>query len=756
MIRYAPEPVLRPSSACARLRRVALVLSLVAAIISASPAESATVDGERVGLVLGGGGARGGAHIGVLKVLEANGVYPDIVVGTSMGALIAGLYAAGYSPDEIERLVSEAEFEDIFRSIQPRRSLSFRRKQDDQELLAKVRLRFKDGKPYIPIGLVSVHEFRLWLTDVLATGRPVTDAPPSGIEFASVATDLLNGEPVVLGADDLGLAIQASMSFPPILEPVSYGDTYLVDGALASNLPVGVAEDMGATRIIAVEIGTPFPPKEDIRSSVDILNQFSKLMTRDNVETTIEDFPESGLLLQPDVDYIGTAAFELVEEAVEIGELAALAVVDRLEPFRSTRASTAAAPTTAESVQGEIIRELSVDTNAKLSERHLLTYFRTEEGDPFDETRLRDDIERLYGTALFERIDYRSRYLDDGIAVEVDALEKAGRGFLQFGLEFRDDFESDNAYNIAFGYTQTQFNPSGAEVRAVFDVGERAGLTGQYFQPFGDRSQYFWLVEAGWGKPELEIEDPFLGLNAEVRPDVAFGEFAIGRFLSNWGQLALRYGRARAFIDNAVLPSQIDLGQLQAVFEIDTLDSTAFPSIGQRLVASYQVDREGLGSDSDSDLAAIDALTFFSRGNHTFGLWGTVASTLEDASDPGSIAALDLGGFLNLSGLDFNQLSGRHLGMARALYYNNLAGTGLDNFIDVPIYAGASLELGNVWQDADDISLSDTILAGSAFLGIDSILGPLFLGVGLAEGGNSSIYISVGRPFIYRLSSSFL
>lgn len=754
MVRILQDrPTRRPAANCG-LRNILLATALT--LLAASPALSATKDGERIGLVLGGGGARGGAHIGVLKVLEANGVYPDIVVGTSMGALIAGLYAAGYSPDEIEQLVSDAEFEDIFRSIQPRRSLSFRRKQDDQELLAKLRLRFKDGKPYIPIGLVSVHAFRLWLTDVLGTGRPDAGVRSSGIEFASVATDLLNGEQVVLGPDDLGLAIQASMSFPPILEPVSYGDTYLVDGALSSNLPVSVAEDMGATRIIAVEIGTPFPPKEDIRSSVDILNQFSKLMTRDNVEVTLDNFPESGLLLQPDVDHIGTAAFQFVEEAVEIGEAAALDIVERLGPFTGSRPEATTTAAGEGPMQGETIEELSVDTNAKLTERHLLTYFETDEGDPFDEAQLRADIERLYGTALFERIDYRSRYLDDGIAVEIDALEKAGRGFLQFGLEFRDDFESDNAYNIAFGYTQTQFNPSGAEVRGIFEVGERAGLTGQYFQPFGNRSQYFWLVEAGWSKPEIEIEDPFLGLLAEVRPDAAFGELAIGRFLSNWGQVSLRYGRARAFIDNPVLPSQIDVGQLQGVFEIDTLDSSAFPTIGQRLVASYQVDREDLGSDAESDLAAIDALTFFTRGHHTFGLWGTVASTLEDVSDPGSIPALNLGGFLNLSGLDFNELSGRHLAMARTLYYYNLGGSGLDNFIDVPIYAGASLELGNVWQDADDISFSDTILAGSAFLGIDSILGPLFLGFGLAEGGKSNFYISVGRPFIYRLSSSFL
>lgn len=736
-------------------RSCVLIVALLAGWLHPQCAGAETSDGERVALVLGGGGARGGAHVGVLKVLEANGVYPDIVVGSSMGALVAGLYAVGYSPDEIEQLINDAKFEDIFRSIQPRRSLSFRRKQDDQALLAKPRLRFRDGKPYIPIGLVSVHEFRLWLNSVLGTGRPDAGSRPAVVEFGGVATDLLNGESVVLGAEDIGLAIQASMAFPPILEPVSYGDTYLVDGALSSNLPVDAAVAMGATRVIAVEVGTPFPRKEEIRSTVDILNQFSKLMTRSNVEKTLASFPATGLLLQPDVGHIATSAFDRVEEAIRIGEETALALVDKFGPFRRPAPGGRPSLAVEKESEPEVIRELAITSDAKLSERYLSSYFNTEIGDPFDEARLRDDVERLFGTALFERIDYRSRYLDDGIAVEVDALEKAGRGFLQFGLEFRDDFESDNAFNMAVGYTRTQVNRSGAEIRGILEFGERAGLTGQFFQPFGSRSQYFWLVEAGWARPELEIPDIGLGLPLELRPDVALGEFSMGTFLSNWGQVALRYGRARAFVDVAGLSSTIDIGELGLVFERDTLDSTAFPRIGERVVASFQIDRDVLGSDLNQDLAAIDALAFFSRRSHTFGIWGTVASTFEDETDAGSVERLNLGGFLNLSGLNFNELSGRHIAIARALYYNNIAGRGLRNFIDFPIYAGASLELGGAWKNASDISYSGSIFAGSIFLGIDSIIGPLFIATGLAESGEYGVYISLGRPFIYRISSRF-
>lgn len=717
-------------------------------------AGSAAAQGEdRIAVVLGGGGARGGAHVGVLKVLEANGVYPEIVVGTSFGALVGGLYSAGYTPQQIERLISEAEFEDIFRTVQPRRSLSFRRKLDDQQLLTKLRLRFDEGKPVIPKGLVSVHRFRLWLRTVLNQRGPEELARAEHLDFRGVTTNLLNGEEVLLGPDNFEEAIFASMAFPGLFEPYPWKDALLVDGALVNNLPVSVAKELGATRIVAVEVGTPFPTKDEIGSTIAVLDQVSKLLTRSNVEQTLAALDETTLLLQPEVDSIGTSAFALIEEAIRIGEQTASAVADELPPFRSPAPSLPLAQRDEQQPE-EIVQSVSIVSDAKLSQRHLKTHVQTKAGDAFDEGVILADINRLYGTDLFDRIGYEKRSLDSGVAVEIDASERPGRGFLQLGLEFREDFASDTEYNVAVGYTQTQINTFGAEWRNVFTIGAESGIASEFYQPFGSRSQYFWSLQGDWGRPKLRLDLPGLGFDAAFRPDVVAGTAELGRVFDNWGEVSLGYNRSRAFFDDPALPSTIDFGSIKATFERDTLDSVAFPNIGQRVIASYQKSSDSLGSDLQLEVAAIDVLAFFSRGRHTLGLWGTVASGLEDASDGGS-AVLDAGGFLNFSGLEFNELRGRHLGIARALYYNRLVGRELITYVDFPVYVGGSLEFGGIWQDRDDISLSDSLLAGSAFLGIDSIVGPLFLAFGFAEGGNRSIYLSLGRPFIYEVSSTF-
>ncbi len=133
-------------------------------------------------------------------------------------------------------------------------------------------------------------------------------------------------------------------------------------------------------------------------------------------------------------------------------------------------------------------------------------------------------------------------------------------------------------------------------------------------------------------------------------------------------------------------------------------------------------------------------------------MWGTIATTFDNEQDDFTVEA---GGFLNFSGYDRDALEGRHLGIVRGLYFKRLRGQSLNNFADVPVYLGASLEYGGVWSDRKDISSSNAILAGSLFLGVNSIIGPVFLGVGYADGGHTAMHLSIGRPFIYDLSSTF-
>jgi NTE family protein len=727
-----------------------LVPLLIATLAAVPPTHGRD---EQVALVLGGGGARGGAHVGVLKVLEANGVYPDIVVGTSFGALVAGLYAVGYAPDEIERLLSEAEFENIFEGLPDRQKLSFRRKQDDQVLLAKLRLRFDGGRPVPPKALLPTHAFKLWLGQVLEAR--IRDVDPSAYprRFRAATTDLMNGSQVALGPENIADAIYASMAFPGLFEPYSYKDTFLVDGALANNLPVSLARDLGATRIIAVEVGVPFPTKEELSSSVAVVNQLSKLMTRGNVERSLATLGDDAVLIQPEVDHIGTGGFVLIEEAIALGEEAALQIVDRLPPFRHQQRSIPT-PAGTQTLEELPVASVSVESDSGLSEGYLKSLVTLDTGEPYSKRELLRSVEQLYGLDLFERVNFEIDETPQGVDVILDAIEKEGRGFAQFGLQIDDNFTSRSEYQLAFGYTRTQLNANGAELRTIVDIGRRTGIKSEFFQPFGGRSQYFWSASLDLGRERSNFEDPITGATEQLRFDAVTAEAKAGRIFGNWGQLALSYAHARAWPETIFLPSQLDLASTDLLFEVDTLNSTSFPTDGSRVIASNRWTTVDGGIEGDSDQVALDALYFMSRGRNTLGLWGTVASIYNH--DGGSFTPLlSAGGFLNFSGYDINDLSGRRLALLRTLFYRRIAGRQLGNAIDVPIYAGGSLEYGGIWRNADDVSFEDTIVAGSLFLGVDSVIGPIFLGLGSAQGGENSVYLSIGRPFIYDVSSTF-
>ena len=757
--------------------KLRLSLLLLALPMLATPGITAACDSEsggdressreKLAVVLGGGGARGVAHVGVLRVLEENGIYPDIVVGTSFGALVAGFYAIGYTPDEIEELLLDAHLEELYRSVPERRKLSFRRKQDDQVLLAKPRLRVQNGKIVPPSAIVSTHKFRRWLQSVIepkVAGREPADFP---FIFGAAATNLVDGEQVVIGAEDVEAAIHASMAFPPLVEPLSYGDALLGDGALVNNLPVSVALDLGATQVIAVEVGTPFPAKEEIVGTFAILNQLSKLMTRSNVERTIADLEteserrllaglgEYAVLLQPNVDHIGTGAFPELPDAISIGEDSARAVVDDLRKFGATSTPPTRNAVTIEEGPAPIVEEVTVVSDSGLSDSYLKAHIDITPGMPYSEELVNSSINNLYGLNLFERVSHQRYKAGQGAGVRFDAPEKPGRGFLQFGFRIEEDFETQSDYEIAVGFTKTQLNPSGAEWRTIFRLGRETGIESEFFQPFGNRYRYFWSADAAVGRSTIQLNNVIGDLPLEFRANLLGAGFRLGRFLGNWGQAFVSYTRGRGFIDEAFLPSTIDIGSVSLVFERDTLDSSAFPSIGERLVASHRLSRDSLGATIEGERTGIDALKFFSRDRNTLGIWATLATSYDDASDTAFADSLSAGGFLDFSGYGNRELSGRHLGLVRSVFYRRLTGPALRNFVDFPLYAGGSLEFGGIWQNSDDISFRNSTFAGSLFLGLDSIIGPLFLAVGLAEGGENAVYLSLGRPFIYDLSSEF-
>lgn len=281
----------------------------------------------KIGLVLSGGGARGAAHVGVLKVLEQNHIPVDYIAGTSFGAIVGGLYAAGYSAAELEEILANIDWKNSLSGRASREESSFRRKQDDNGFLIKFKIGIKDGKLKLPSGLITPNNLRLTLQDLINEVVNVDDFDDLKIPFRAVATDLETGGAVVLDHGSLASAIVASMAVPALFPPVEYEGRLLVDGGVSNNVPVDVAREMGADIVIVVDISTPMMKKDDIESFTKVIDQLMLIMTNQNTAVQLASLSEKDILIRPDLDDIGFADFERALEAIPRGEESAQRVL---------------------------------------------------------------------------------------------------------------------------------------------------------------------------------------------------------------------------------------------------------------------------------------------------------------------------------------------------------------------------------------------------------------------------------------------
>jgi NTE family protein len=300
-------------------------LILVGLAPAVLPATASAGDRPKIGLALGGGGARGAAHVGVLRTLEELGIPVDYVAGTSMGSIVGGLYAMGMSPDDIERTIEEIDWTEIFKDGPPRQERRFRRKQDDRTFLIDARpgVIEKERKVELVPALIQGQKLELALRRYTLPATEVQDFDDLRIPFRAVATDVVSGEAVVLGEGDLATAMRASMAVPAVFAPVEIGDRLLVDGGLAMNLPVSAVRAMGADIVIAVDVGGPRRQREEIGNVLAMLDQIASLVTFRNTEEEIAKLGPRDLLIVPPLEREVLASdFPKMPTAIAIGRRA--------------------------------------------------------------------------------------------------------------------------------------------------------------------------------------------------------------------------------------------------------------------------------------------------------------------------------------------------------------------------------------------------------------------------------------------------
>jgi len=727
---------------------VAAVCLFGAAMAQAAPPEIGQ-DRPRIGLVLGGGGARGAAHIGVLRELEKMRVPIDAIAGTSMGAIIGGLYASGRTPAELEVLVASLDWKDSFQDTTRREHMTFRRKQDDEAFPIRFEMGLRNGEMILPEGLISGQKLSWILREQTLHVSDVADFDDLPTPFRAVASDIETGEAHVMSNGDLVLAMRASMSAPGIFSPVNAGGRKLVDGGLTGNVPVNAIRDMDVDIVIAVDVEFPLYSPDQLETALSITGQMLTILIRKETLRQLEGLSDSDILIRPELGDFGSTEFENISETIEPGATATIALGERLKDLSLDAESYAAfqAARDGRHPLPERLAFVRVRDDGPLSREFLERHLQVQAGDEIDAERFANDASRLYGLGLYEKVSYSLITEDGETGVEYRTVPKSwGPNILQFGMSLEEGFEGSTAFNVSARLTKTGLNSYGAEWRTDAQIGSDPFLFTEFYQPLSADSRFFVAPRATLKQTNFNA---FTGGDAVARYRVSEGEIGldVGSELGRWGELriGLQHGTGEARVkvgDPSLANFDFDTGGFFARFRVDTLDDAQIPLYGTRFDLTWNGSRSDLGADAHFDTIETEFTAVKTSGRNTFLFGLNYATTLDSNTTIQDF--FPLGGFLNLSGLERGAISGPHAGVAKAVYYRRWGDSG--SLVEMPLYVGGSIEAGNAWQSRSAVSTSSLIINGSIFAGLDTYLGPLFVAAGFAEGGESSFYLFLGAP----------
>jgi len=741
--------------------RKAIIAILTALLVAATAgAQGPPIDGgaqpaaparPRVGLVLSGGGARGATHIGVLKMLEQLHVPIDVIAGTSMGAVVGGLYASGLSGEQIEHAMASLDWQAAFRDRPPRTELDYRRKEEDRQFLVNLPVGLQGRRLVIPKGLVQGQMLTETLRQLTLPVATITDFDQLPTRFRAVATNLENGGKRVIGNGDLTTAMRASMSVPGLFAPVEYRGELLVDGGLADNLPIDVARSMGVDILIVVDAGFPLQPRKSLNSLPGITNQMLSILLRKDIERDLATLGPNDIVISPQLGDFSSYDFPETMKIVHAGAVAAEAAMARLSALALSDADYARYLQARGQLRSAMpkIEFVRVEPDSRAYQRPIDDMFSQFEGQPVDPEALKNEVGALYGRGDLEMLDYRLVQDPLGsMGLDFTARRNSwGPNYLRFGISLQDDFKGQTSFNAAGRLDFTELNSLGAESVWDLQVGTSPLLATELYLPLSNVTRYFIAPHA-----DVEAHDV-----AQIVDDRQVGQFRVssvdygidfGREFSNWGEVRVgaveSHGSSHVDLGVSAPASNFNVTEFFLRFGLDTLTSANFPRSGQALTAQVSVEGNG-GGEQGTDLFTLDWRAAHSWARNTVVAWFTAGSTI-GGSETNVRTFFPLGGFLDLSGVPAESLAGPQYAIGRLIYLRKV-GNGGEGILDVPAYIGTSFEAGNVWSMRRDISFGSTHKDFSVFFGADTYIGPAYLAVGYDESGSTAFYLFLGRSF---------
>ncbi len=730
-------------------RKAAAALALALAVSLPLAAEDAPKKRPKIGVAFGGGGARGGAHVGVLKVLEELRIPVDYIAGTSIGSIVGGLYATGFSPAEMDDILRHTDWNSALEDDPPRKDITYRRKEDDDLYLIKVELGFSRGKAVFPTGLMAGEKLGILLRRFTLPFSEVKDFSAFPIPYRCVATDIGNGGKVVLGSGDVARAMRASMAIPAFFSAVVLDGKLLTDGGTVDNLPVDVVREMGADVVIAINIGTPLQNQAQLSNFLAIADQLTGLLTTENVKRQFESLKPTDVLISPDLDGIASFNFAQFPESIERGYVAAEALKEKLRVLSVSEdeyaqfLKTQRYPHPTPNVDAvKVLPIPGIDPRVILSR---VDYTKT---GPVDWKEVDRTLGNIYELNDFATVDFRILPIDGVSTLVIDPRPKPPAPTrVRFGLLLNTDFSGSSAFGLRASVNKTQMNALRAEWKTQIEVGQSDYLTTQWYQPLDYAGRFFVMPMAGIQRQPFNLFIDETAVGRYLVDDVFVG-FQGGISFGPLGQLTVGLRRDwYNFKENIsafpVPDTTFNQTALVTQLNFDQLDHVAFPRSGWLANAQFISAGSALGGENSFNRLTAGGGWATSKGDWTLLLSASGVTKIGNNQLP-FVEAGFLGGFLNLSGTQPLQFWGNYSALGRVMVYKRLMK--LPSFVGTGVYVGCSFETGNAWMTSSDVRWDNLRYAGSLYLGADTLLGPFYFGWGRAGGGFHSFYLALGLP----------
>ncbi|MCG3731475.1 serine protease [Vibrio cincinnatiensis] len=728
-----------------------------------------------IALVLAGGGAKGAAHMGVIKALEEMKVPVDIVLGTSMGAYVAGLYATGMTADEIEEVIYSVNWNSGYRDRVSRSQRRVRDKEYEDRYQLTTELGVSWDGIRVPRGVVQGQSMLRILRETSGNLLPFESFDELVIPYRAVATDIIEMQQVVLDKGYLVDAMMASMSVPGALPPYEVDGRWLVDGGVTNNMPVDIAREMGADIVIAVDISSDYKQQDSFNSFLSAANQISNYLVRRTTERQAKTLTEQDILLHPDVGQMETTEFDKMPDAFAEGFHVAIENQARLkvlaltsEQYQAYQNEKAVRRSQLQYADLLTVDNVKIRNHTHYSDRLLQNRLNLSPKEGISTVDIESSVQDLYALDRFKLVRYQYEQHEEETNLVIDVHEKPwGPNYLNFRFFLEDDFNTDSQYSLGASLNFTDINTHGAELALNMDIGTDKKLEAELYSPFLSSQKTFTTLAVRYtddnrNVPYSGFDDTSLSASRNYIPTsyrTFVTELALGYQDTLWREFKMGGRYTDGSAGYATLPDYADVKfKRKGVFfnyRIDTLDDFSLPREGLYLNLEYVISHDDIDANVDG-LVEQSTDTVFEisaklMGAHSFGRHTLVANLdYGEVRSKNSITPIDpktIGGFLNLSGIPRNSLMGQNKAYTSLVYRYRWFDNDFGLFTS-PVYLGTSLEYGGIWSDPElNVDTAPMYLAGSIFTGVDSPIGPVMFGYGRTEQNFDSIYLIVGTTF---------